>query len=106
MMTSIEILKIRYYEFVMIESFTVSEASRGFADLINRVHNRRKSVLLTKGGRPVARIVPVESDAKTGADLAALWELLPHLSRAEAETFGRDISLARSRFLKAKVKWE
>ncbi len=90
----------------MIKTVTVTEAARGFADLINRVHYRSESALLLKGGKPVAKIVPVGAPAKTGAELAALWESFPHLSAIEAEAFGDDISQARSELPTVNDKWE
>ena len=89
----------------MIKSVTVSEAARGFADLINRVHYRNESALLTKGGKPVAKIVPVETGAKTGAELAEFWTTFPHLSPAAADAFSEDLDLARSCLPKVNDKW-
>lgn len=90
----------------MIKTVSVTDAARGFADLINRVRYRNESALLLKGGKPVAKIVPIETSAKTGAELATLWNDLPHLSPAEAGSFGNDVSLARSELPKVKDKWE
>jgi prevent-host-death family protein len=90
----------------MIKSVTVSEAARGFSDLINRVHYRNESALLTKGGKPVAKIVPVASGAKTGQELAAHWTTFPHLSAAAADSFSDDLALARKSLPKVKDQWE
>ncbi|MBP7142172.1 MAG: type II toxin-antitoxin system prevent-host-death family antitoxin [Opitutaceae bacterium] len=90
----------------MIKTVTVTDAARGFADLINRVYYRNESAVLLKGGKPVAKIVPVETSAKTGAELATLWRGLPHLSASEAKLFGDDVSLARNELPKVKDKWE
>lgn len=53
---------------------TVTEAARGFSDLINRVFYRHESALLVKGGKPMARLLPVNPPAKTGGELAARWD--------------------------------
>jgi hypothetical protein len=39
--------------------------------------------------------------AKTGRQLAELWPAIPHLSRKDAESFGRDIEASRR---KLKIK--
>lgn len=39
---------------------TVSEARQSFADLVNRVAYRKERVLVTRHGRPIAAIVPME----------------------------------------------
>jgi prevent-host-death family protein len=90
--------------FCMIRTVTVSEAARAFADLINRVRYRNESALLTKGGKPVAKLVPVES-ARTGAELARLWDALPHLSRSEAMAFDADLTAARREIPGIRDKW-
>jgi hypothetical protein len=47
-------------------------------------------------------IVPTAARrAKTGRQLAALWPAIPHLSRKDAESFGRDIEASRR---KLKIK--
>jgi prevent-host-death family protein len=103
---SLDVVKFRFYDFGMIKSVTVSEAARGFADLINRVHYRNESALLTKGGKPVAKIVPVETGAKTGAELAELWPTFAHLSPTAADAFSEDVKRARTGLPKVKDKWE
>lgn len=39
---------------------SVSEARETFADLVNRVAYRNERVLVTRRGRPIAAIVPIE----------------------------------------------
>ena len=39
---------------------TVSEAREHFADLVNRVAYRQERVLVTRHGRPIAAIIPME----------------------------------------------
>ncbi len=72
-------------------TLTVTEAARGFSDLINRVHYRGESAVLTKNGRAVARIVPAGPTPITGAELAKRLKEGPHLSVKEANAFERDL---------------
>lgn len=50
-------------------SISVTEASRNFADCVNRVRYQGTAFLLHKGGVPVARIIPLEHNAKNGNEL-------------------------------------
>ena len=70
---------------------SVTEAARGFSDLISRVHYRGESATLTKNGRAVARVVPVGHPPLTGAELAKAWKTMRHLSPKEADAFARDL---------------
>ena len=90
----------------MTRTISVTEAARGFADVINRVFYRRESALLVRGGKPVAKIVPVGETAKTGSELAPLWSKRPHLSPAEAEAFAHDIEGARNTLPPLTNKWD
>ena len=90
----------------MNRTITVTEASRGFADLVNRVRYRRESAVLMRGGKPVAKIVPVDEPAKTGGELAFLWPALPHLDLAEAEAFAHDLEGARGTLPLPANKWD
>ncbi len=87
-------------------TLTVTEAARNFADLINRVYYRHESALLLKNGTPVARIVPVQPVRRTAAEIAALWDNLPHLTPEEAESFARDIEQARRELPPLQDPWE
>ena len=51
-------------------TMTLTEAGRTFAAVVARVQARQEATLLLKKGKPVARIVPVGSKAKTGRKLA------------------------------------
>ena len=75
---------------------TVTDAARGFSDLVNRIRYRGESAVLVKNGAPVARIVPFIEDAPscTAADLAdRLAEL--ELPADDAERFADQLSGAR-----------
>ena len=84
----------------MERELSVTEAARNFSDVIARAHYRGESVRLTKNGRTMARIVPVEEESrpKTGAELAKLWAApeQPRLTPAEARGFEADLKAART----------
>ena len=56
------------------KSISVTEASRNFADCVNRAHYQGMTFILHKNGVPVARIVPVEPWPSTGQKLAAVQD--------------------------------
>ena len=84
----------------MERELSVTEAARNFSDVIARAHYRGESVRLTKNGRTMARIVPVEEESapKGGAELAKIWTApeRPRLSPAEARGLAADLKAARA----------
>jgi antitoxin (DNA-binding transcriptional repressor) of toxin-antitoxin stability system len=90
----------------MIRTITVTEAARGFADVINRIVYRRESALLMRGGKPVAKIIPVEETAKTGSELASVWMTLGHLTPAEADIFDKDVASGGKSLPPLVSKWD
>lgn len=88
-----------------MKTLTVTEVSRSFSDFVNRVHYRGESALLTKGGRPMVKVIPAR-EAKTAGELAELWAGLPHLGAEEAEALGRDLENARASLPAAVSKWD
>ena len=91
----------------MIRIITVTEASRTFADLVNRVFYRHESAVLLRGGKPVARIVPVDDkQTRTGQALAATWSTLAHLSADEADSFLSDIQASRDQLPPLAGAWD
>jgi len=89
----------------MSKTLTVSEASRSFSDLINRVRYQGESAVLLKNGKPVAKIIPVQ-ETFTGKELAEAWAKMPHLGHEEATLLEADIVDARKALPKLKNKWE
>ena len=79
----------------MKHTISVTEAARNFADIVSRVFYRGERFVLERGGRPVARLVPIPRGERLG-DLPALLEAVPHLSAGEAEAWGRDLRNARA----------
>jgi len=88
-----------------MKTLTVEEAARNFSDFVSRVHYRGERTLLVKGGRPMVEVIPVRQ-AKTGSELAALWEKSNHLSPDEADAFGRDLEHARHRLPLLQFPWD
>ena len=78
----------------MKHTISVTEAARNFADIVSRVFYRGERFVLERGGRPVARLIPVPRGGRLG-DLAGLLEAIPRLSNEEAEALGRDLHEAR-----------
>jgi prevent-host-death family protein len=76
----------------IMATLTVTEAVRNFSDVINRIRYAGETITLTKGNKPVARIVPAKR-MSTGADLLA-WATDPNRPRItpeDAEAIGRNI---------------
>lgn len=71
-------------------TISVTEAVRNFADFINRVAYRGEQFVLERGGRPVARLVPIPQAGRLG-DLPDLMADLPSLDREDAEDFAHDM---------------
>lgn len=78
----------------MASILSVTEAARNFSDVISRTFYRHETTVLLKGGKPVARIVPVASPSVTGRELAALWTSLPHLDAGDADTLAQELESA------------
>src|ERR1700688_3635831 len=76
-----DILIIRFMKKTTI---TVTEASRNFADCVNRAHYQNVTFVLLKNGEPVARLVPDNEKVCAGRDLARLL-LKPTCRRTKPE---------------------
>jgi prevent-host-death family protein len=77
-------------------TISVTEAVRNFADFINRVAYRGEHFVLERGGRPVARLVPVPQAGRLG-DLPEILANVPGLGQEGAEAFTRDMEDALDR---------
>ncbi len=78
-------------------TITVTEAARSFADIVNRAFYQGEHFILTKGGRSVVEVSPLPGEpVVTASALRRILRDLPHLDRAEADAFGRDIEEARN----------
>ncbi|MCE5312718.1 MAG: type II toxin-antitoxin system Phd/YefM family antitoxin [Nitrospiraceae bacterium] len=76
----------------MPKTINATEAARSFSEIINSVKYRGEHYTITKGGRPAAALLPVESvsRAKTLADLLGLISNLPRLGK-DSESFINDV---------------
>jgi prevent-host-death family protein len=86
-------------------AITVTDAARGFSDLINRVRYRGESAILMKAGKPVACVTPVKAIC-TGAELAKFWPALHRLGVREATKLEKELSAARKKLRMPDSRWE
>jgi prevent-host-death family protein len=91
--------------FMKKKSITVTEASRNFAECVNRAHYQGTTFVLLKNGRPVARLVPDLERVCDGRGLAAALEKVD-LAKAEAGAWRRDLKAARDILKAPKPKWQ
>jgi antitoxin (DNA-binding transcriptional repressor) of toxin-antitoxin stability system len=91
-------------------TLTVDEAARDLPAVIRRMFNRGEHAVLTDAGRPVAEMVPLASagGARTGAELAAIWEHRSRLETEEAESYATDVEDGRGTLNRPPVppRWE
>ena len=79
-------------------SISVTEASRNFADCVNRARYQGATFILVKGGKPVARIMPIAPQARRGNESAiALQKALDgvRLGKDEATSWLHDLEQSR-----------
>ena len=84
---------------------SVTEASRGFSDLINKVRYLGETATLYKAGKAVACVVPI-APVCTGADLLRNWSEIPHLDPADAELMEEEINSAREKLPVPSSSWD
>lgn len=83
---------------------SVTQASRNFADCVNRAHYQNITFVLLKNGAPFARLAPAGEKVCFGRDLAEVLTEVK-LSTSEAKAWRRDLRIAR-RAIKLPVdKW-
>jgi antitoxin (DNA-binding transcriptional repressor) of toxin-antitoxin stability system len=70
-------------------SISVTEASRNFAECINRARYQGTIFILHKNGVAVARIVPMERKAKIADELDAAEESLQTSDQGAEDRLGR-----------------
>jgi len=75
-----------------MEEINVTQAARNLTALVNRVARQGASFELTRGGRPIARLVPPgpPKEVKVVA-LSALFARLPRLDPDDIDAFEQDI---------------
>ena len=84
---------------------SVTEASRNFADCVNRAHYQNVTFVLLKNGSPVARLVPDNRKVCTGRDLARVLAGA-ELPADEAAAWHRDLQAARKARKAPTDKWQ
>lgn len=81
----------------MPKLITVTEFSRGFSDIIGRVHYTGEVFDIQKGTRIVARLSPVKAKKTiTLRELGTFFKNSPHLSKDEIEDFEQAIVKLKS----------
>ena len=91
-----------------IVSISVTEASRNFAECVNRARYQDVSFILLKGGTPVARIVPEARKPTHGHEVAEAWRKAvegSHLGEEEATAWLHDLEQARSSLASQAKPW-
>ena len=85
-------------------SISVTDASRNFADCVNRAHYQNVTFVLLKNGEPVARLIPDSEKVCLGRDLA---EALARtgLTEKEAKAWRRDLEAARKILKLPRNRW-
>jgi antitoxin (DNA-binding transcriptional repressor) of toxin-antitoxin stability system len=81
-----------------IVSISVTEASRNFADCVNRAHYQGTTFILEKNGIPVARIVPAVRKPERGQEVAAVLRKAVedvHPGEEEATSWLHDLEQSR-----------
>ena len=86
-------------------SISVTEASRNFADCVNRAHYQNVTFVLLKNGLPFARLVPDSEKVCSGRDLAEALAGI-ELSADEAKGWRRDLVAARKILKTPADKWQ
>lgn len=87
-------------------TMTVTEASRNFADLVNRSFYRGETTILMKSGEAVAEVGPIGGQGVTGRDWIDRWKLRPHLDRKDAEAFEGELEEVRAEIPDLTSPWD
>jgi antitoxin (DNA-binding transcriptional repressor) of toxin-antitoxin stability system len=76
----------------MEEIVTATRAVREFSDLLNTIKFKGRTFIIERGGKPVARMVPIDLPRKTVSlkDLSRLLRELPELG-SEAASLKKDL---------------
>jgi len=87
------------------KSISVTDASRNFADCVNRVRYQNATFILHKNGEPVARLSPEARKMCTGQDLAEALAAV-ELTDEESRAWRDDLREARKMLLPVEDKWK
>jgi antitoxin (DNA-binding transcriptional repressor) of toxin-antitoxin stability system len=90
----------------MHQEISVTEASRNFSDVINRVYYQGQTYLLTRGGIVVAQLAGAHKTL-SAKELLRRWEDRPRLTPEDAANWGQDLVEIRTTFtLPEKTAWD
>jgi antitoxin (DNA-binding transcriptional repressor) of toxin-antitoxin stability system len=89
----------------MATTLTVTEAARNFSDVVSRAFYRRETTVLLKGGKTVAKIVPVARGSVTGRTLAQRWADLPHMDASDAEAWAAEAEATKAQLSTPHDPW-
>ena len=81
----------------MHQMISVTEASRNFSDVINRVYYQGQTYLLTRGGVVVAQLTG-SNKTLSSAELLRRWESRPRLDPDDAANWEQDLANMRAAF--------
>lgn len=88
-----------------MERINVTQASRQFSDLLNRVFYQGVSFDLERGNRVISKLCPASAPRKVAVrDLNRLFAELPKLNE-DAEFFAQDIDAIRKAALPERDPW-
>ena len=79
----------------MNQLITVTEASRNFSDVINRVYYQGQTYLLTRGGIIVAQLTGTGRTLSV-SEMLARWEKRPRLDPEDAAAWELDLAELRA----------
>ena len=85
-------------------TISVTDASRNFADCVNRARYQKMTFVLLKNGVPVAQLSPSNEKVCTGRDLAAALAKTK-LTDEESKAWRQDIRSARKVLRVPVDKW-
>lgn len=89
-----------------MEEINVTTAARNLSELLNRVAYQGASFELTRGGKSIARLVPVGPTKRLEvSELNDLFARLPSLDD-EADAFARDIDALRRSLPPERDPWD
>jgi antitoxin (DNA-binding transcriptional repressor) of toxin-antitoxin stability system len=74
---------------------SVTEASRNFSDVINRVYYQGQTYLLTRGGVVIAQLTG-SNKTLSSAELLRRWENRPRLDPDDAANWEKDLADMRA----------
>ena len=93
----------------MPKTIKATEAVRAFSDILNSVKYQHESYTITRGGKPAAALVPIDTATvqKTLGDLPDLLKSLPKLG-LDAARFMNDIeeAIRAQPHVPEKTAWE